>query len=194
MARWVWIVFWAAACGDAGETVDAQGTCSRDAGPDKGWMLIGAGTDTFDPLPKTVTLDVGPTGGTALHLRVRMDGLEPGNPLDRWDPANPQTRVRVERVDTGERVSFEQCPDRWAYEEVGGVHERPYTAVLGPVCHPDLVGIEVRVTGEIIDSTGGRATDEHVVTIGAPEAFGGCPPDGGLEDAGPPPDAALPDA
>jgi hypothetical protein len=146
----------------------------------RGSVVLGTGSE-FSPMPDELALVFGQQGGFHVEVHARMDGLVAGNRADIFDPINPRTRFRVFFVDTGEPIDPSVCPIRLAYEPVDGGgfdlvhgHAVQFSTSLGP---EEVFGRDVRVVVEVLDSTGGYATDEKVITCVEPS---------GWADAGPP--------
>jgi hypothetical protein len=172
------------ACGqDPGETIDAtvidptpdapRGPCwSTEGSVPRGTITLGTGQMTYKPMPAQQPLEYGPQGGFDIQVNAQMTGLKPGNPSDILDPLNPRTRFRVFFVDTGESINRGVCPYRLAYVPIGGdvFVLQVGTAILYEVCYGSqgILNRDVRVELEILDSDGGYARTEQIVTPIAP--------------------------
>lgn len=172
-----------------------------DAGPcwpmatsvPKGTLQLGTGETTFVPMPDQVNLVYGPQGGFHVPVRGRMTGLQPGNPVDILDPGNPRSRYRAFLMNGQPAYDYGTCPGRYGYIDDGSggditpaIIEARFFECMGPA---DLFFKQFLVQAEVIDSTGGYAMDQKLVTVLPPVGW----PDAGVIDA-PATDAGVPDA
>ncbi len=175
------VVDGSAQTGSDGSEVSADARPSSECWPAadaplKGSIELGTGEGGFEPMPDEVRLVYGPQGGFHIVGHARITGLTPGNLVDPADPSNPTTRFRAIFVDTGEStnpdVSATSCGLRLGYQTSGSTATFPsfveirYDVALAP---SQIFDRDVRVIVEIIDSTGGYARDEKIVTPHEPE-------------------------
>jgi hypothetical protein len=155
---------------DDAPTDAPRGPCwSTDGSQPRGTITLGTGQTTFMPMPDQQPLEYGPQGGFDIQVNAQMTGLLPGNPANILDPDNPRTRFRVFFVDTGESINRGVCPFRLAYVPAatpGTYVLQVGTAVQYEVCYGSqgIFGRQVKVVLEILDSDGGYATTEKIVT------------------------------
>lgn len=186
------------ACGDdAGATVDgsiedapAPKPCWELVDPiPKGVGILGTGYDQFETMPTDLPIEFGPQNGFNIVANVQMQGLEPGNPDDIFDPSNPRTRILTYFADTGVPLRRSaNCPYRVGYKPIDATTYEFSAGVpiIFDTCWRagQLIGHQIRIKLEIFDSARGYVVNERVVTLAAPttgdyptdEGTPGCPP------------------
>lgn len=171
------------ACGDDAQTApsDADVDAAISAGPcwpdvehvAQGSVTLGTGRSGFEPMPAELPLEYGSQDGFMFIAHARMTGFAPGNPESIIDPSNPRTRVRAYFADTGAPLNVSSfCPFRNAYvEAAGGAYdlEQEVGVVFDTCWRSDrLIGKQFRIELELMDDTGGYASDTRTVTAAAP--------------------------
>jgi len=145
---------------------------STDGSQPRGTIALGTGFTSFTAMPTQQPLEYGSQGGFDIQVNARMTGLQPGNPAEILDPSNPKTRFRAFFVDTGASVNRGTCAFRLAYVPVGGnVYELQMgTSLIFDTCFQSqgVLNHDLRVQLEILDSDGGYAMVEQIVTPLAP--------------------------
>lgn len=172
----------AVACGGSAAAPDAN-DAPIDAPPGPCWPIDGTtprgtiqlGADdegAFVPMPDELHVIFGPQGGFHMPVHARATSIAPGNPADIFDPGNPRTRFLASFAATGERITLSDCGIRLGYKPANG---SAYDLVYGHAVLFDVLLSEsqvfdqqVRIVLEIIDSSGGYAKDEKVITTRAP--------------------------
>ncbi|MBA3457787.1 MAG: hypothetical protein H0T42_32190 [Deltaproteobacteria bacterium] len=162
---------------------------------ERGSVVLGMGPGPFSSMPDEVPLVYGEQGGFHFEVHSRMTGLRPGNPADLLDPANPRTKFTTTFLDTGKPINAGVCAHRLAYIPSGAetFDLGASTISIFETCYrgPDVFGVKFRLIVEVIDSDGGYAKDERIVTALPPVGWVDPVPasDAGTPDAGtcPPP-------
>ena len=139
----------------------------------KGMAILGTGYDHFIAMPEELPLVFGSQNGFNVDAHVQMSGLEPGDPANLYDPSNPRTRVRAYFADDGRPLNdVAKCPFRVGYQPEGGATyelARGVPVVFDTCWRAEhLIGRQLVIKLEVVDSTNGLATDERVVTAVAP--------------------------
>jgi len=139
----------------------------------RGWGLLGTGRDTFEAMPAILPIEYGAQDGFDLVANVKMDGLVPGDPSNVLNPINPRTRVRAYFAATNIPLNYlAKCPYRYGYIPSADGHYQfaQGVAVVFETCWraQHLIGQQVRIDLEIVDSDGGYATNSVTVTLAEP--------------------------
>lgn len=188
-------------CGDRGATslADADADPDVDAPPPgpcwdpaaampMGQATLGTGWGQFEPMPTDLPLEYGSQAGFNVVVNVQMRGFVPGNPNDVFDPTNPRTRILSYFADDGRPLNkTANCPYRKGYRAVDANTYEMGTGVplIFDTCWraEHLIGRQLRIKLELLDSTNGFTTDERVVTMVEPaewypsgEGLPPCPP------------------
>jgi hypothetical protein len=195
----IWLVYVAAlACGeshfknkDGGVITDGSGSAS-DAGAcwpigkttPNGTQQLGIGTGDFIPMPDEVNLEYGTQGGFDVPTRGLITGLNPGDPTNVLDPSNPKSEYHAYLMNGQLAYDNGPCPTTLGYipNPAGEGYLSPSTfqarffECMGPA---QLFYKQFMVQGQVIDSTGGYAMAEKVVTVLPPVGW----PDAGVPDA-----------
>ncbi|MDB4959315.1 MAG: hypothetical protein JWO36_6884 [Myxococcales bacterium] len=143
----------------------------------KGSVDLGTGDTAFEAMPDQLALVYGEQGGFHIPARSRIHGLEPGDPVDIANPTNPRTRF-IAYFENGDPNTNVKCGVRLGYGTVAGDYTIANRVMFDPVLGPGaLFNKRFRVTLEVIDSTGGYAMDEKMITALPPIGWGD---DGGI--------------
>ncbi|CAN5129086.1 hypothetical protein BH11MYX1_BH11MYX1_45880 [soil metagenome] len=173
--------------GDGGVDTAPPGPCwPYETSAPKGEIELGTGDDgspTFAPMPDDIALEFGPQNGFDIPTRTRIRGLDPGDPTNILNSTNPRTRLRIFLANGNLADQYGTCPNRLGYTDdgAGAFTIQGNLRVMFFECFAtsQLFEQQFRLQAEVIDSTGGYAKVEKLVTVHAPA---------GWPDAGPPVD------
>jgi len=167
---------------DGKPPIDAGACWPVDLTSTKGQIELGTGDDAFIAMPDEINIVYGSQGGFHIPARGRIQGLDPGDPVNVINPSNPRSWFRSYYVDGAQAGELtypsSQCPFRLGYTpdpDLAGAYVNPtsievrFADGLGPA---DLFDKQFRVVVSVIDSTYGIATAEKVVIARAPIGWG----------------------
>jgi hypothetical protein len=166
---------------DADSGIDAQNLphkwCWKDFYAYGGTLALGTG-QPFMQMPDPLPTHYGTQNGFDIPVNARITGLQPGNPSDPLDLANPHTRFRAYYVDTGAPIATGgSCGISVGYapsSTTPGAYELALpSAIEFPVGLPEseIFGRQVYVLAEIIDAAGYYAVEEKLVTLAPPPGW-----------------------
>lgn len=143
-----------------------------------GTVELGTGYSAYAVMPDELPMVYGVQGGYHFEVRARINGLDPGDPLEITKPANPRSLFRAwfhENNDAldGVPINTALCPNRLGYVPAsdGVGHTSPnYLELRFDLEYQDaqIFNKKFRVQIEIIDSAGHYAKDEKIVIARPP--------------------------
>ena len=124
-------------------------------------------------MPDMLPLEFGSQQGFDLVANVMMTGLVPGDPNNTFAETNPRTRIRAYFADTNVPLNYySECPWHYGYAPTGdGNYTLPNgVAVIFETCWQaaNLIGKQVRIDLELVDSNDHYAHTSTTVTLAAP--------------------------
>jgi hypothetical protein len=141
------------------------GGCADDGPTGPPEVTLGTGTIEFEPLADgdTILVVQGPQGGFHVWGSVQVGNIDPGNPDDLSDPANPTTEFRVfrgtDRIDVG-AAGYVQGLDPAGdgrYQMIGRA------VILDILADDELDGVDIRLTVDVTSASGDSAGDERTL-------------------------------
>jgi hypothetical protein len=161
------------ASADAGDDAPPASCWPDDGTTPAGSAVLGTGTDAFEPMPAMLPLEFGSQQGFDLVANVTMNGLVPGDPSNVFATTNPRTRIRAYFADTNIPLNYySECPWTYGYAPTGdGSYVLPSGVdVIFETCwqSSNLIGKQVRIDLELVDSNDQYAHASTTVTLAAP--------------------------
>lgn len=156
---------------------DPETAARPDTGvaPVDAWVEVGTGVTDFEEMAEDSeqVLVAGPQGGHHFILSARMQGLEPGDPMNPGTIYNPSTRFSVWN-EAGAQLDVAPPPYHLGYEADGdGVYTLPGGHII-QVREEEvaaLYGVRVEVRVEVEDAAGASVTDQRwVIAVEDPSA------------------------
>ena len=180
-----------AACGgESAVNVDASIDAIDAAPPGPCWPVdtttpggsveLGTGYSSYRLMPDELPMVFGDQQGYHIEARARINGLDPGDPLEVTKPTNPRTRFSAFFLnDDGtdmtppKPINQSVCPLRLGYvpaSDGNGYTSPTYLEIRFEVglSETEIFNKKFRVVVEVIDSAGKYAKAEKVITARAP--------------------------